>query len=278
MDQVPDLHAFLEALGIRTSMARLTGGLIVGVFELSFVAVCVFQAWAEESLGLSPVLVVGGVWVVWTYWHSVLFPRHRIRYMQRAELPYRAAFVRDVYPWVTLGFSQMWRPLFNGNALADFPAVLAPAPPALLWVRLAVSAAIATVAVLVMIDAIRTIGFSNAAFVSEFVGAGSFRPIARGVYGRLRHPLFAAGALYSVALAVAAFTPTAFSIAAVNCVYVCVYSRLEDRRMRLVFGAAYTAYEQAVPALTVSLWTRASGVANAPPTLHATPISRSEPR
>lgn len=254
MDQVPDLDAFLAALGIRTSTPRLAGGLIIALFEVSFVGICVFQAWAERMLGLPPLLVVAAVWVVWTWWHSVLFPRSRLKRISCEKLPYRAAFFRDIYPWVTIGFSQMWRPLFNGDTLADFPSVLAPAPPVLLWSRFALAFALATAALLVMIDAIRTIGFANASFVSEFVAPGTFRPIAGGVYSRLRHPLFAAGALYSVALALAVFTPTALAIAALNCAYVPLYSRLEDRRMRLVFQTAYADYERAVPALTFRLW------------------------
>jgi protein-S-isoprenylcysteine O-methyltransferase Ste14 len=257
----PDLHAFLEALGVRTPRPRVRAALIIAVFELSFVAICVVQAVAEWKLGLSPPLVVAAVWVVWTYWHSVLFPRRRLRYVRDAALPYRAAFMRDIYPWVTLGFSQMWRPVFSGEVLGDTIALLERGSFSVPWVRLAVAAAIATAALVVMIDAIRTIGFANAAFVSEFVGAAHFQPIERGVYANLRHPLFAAGALYSVALAVAVFTPTAFWIAAINCLYVGVYSPLEDRRMRRVFGDAYASYERSVPALAVR-W-RGSSAASA---------------
>ena len=243
-----NLRLLLSEIGIGSGRHHAaTGALFIAAFEISFIGLAVAQALGEYALGVPPVAVAVLVWGVWTCWHSWLFPRNRLRYVQR-ERAYRTAFARDIYPWVTLGFCQMWRPLFNGDTVArlmrgpiDFVQTLSP-------VAVITGAALGSAALVTMISAIRSIGIANAAFVPEFREPGAFVPVERGIYAHFPHPLFWSGIVFSCGLAVAIWTPTALLIAAVNLVYGFCYGPLERRRLGRVFGVAYTSYTSRVAA------------------------------
>jgi protein-S-isoprenylcysteine O-methyltransferase Ste14 len=227
----------IEALGGGSS-PRLSTAVLIGIFEVTIIGLAIGQAWLERRLGLAPWVVLAAVWAVWTGWHSWLFPRRRIRYLQMGDDAYRRAFVADIYPWVSLGFSQMWRPLANGDTLErafsggwQFDAV-----------RVVVGLALAMAAFLVIVFAIRTIGIANAAFLREFVEPESFVPVEQGIYARMMHPLFWSGIAYSCGLAIAVGTTAAYELAAVNLVYGVIYVPLENRRLRNVFGKRYESY------------------------------------
>jgi protein-S-isoprenylcysteine O-methyltransferase Ste14 len=239
----------LGALGVPEGRAQIWAGVaLIATFELSFVALGVGQAVIEYALGVPPAMTVTGVWIVWTVWHSWLFPRRRLRYLERSRHPYRAAFAMDIYPWVTLGFCQMWRPLLNGDTVGrwldagSLPSATTPA--ALAGIGLGL------VALVVMIAAIRTIGIGNAAFVPEFVGVDTFAPIRRGVYRVFGHPLFWSGILFSTGLALVARRSTGWWIAAINIAYGFVYNDLERRRLSGVFGDRYEQYLSRLPGVS----------------------------
>jgi len=236
-----NLGVLLGELGIESRHQVAAGILLIAVFEVSFVGLAVAQAAGEYWLRLPPVAVVAAVWVVWTCWHSWLFPRNRLAYLG-LEHPYRTAFVRDIYPWVTLGFCQMWRPLFNGETVARLvanPAGVIQTPPV---VGIAGAVTLSLAALVTMILAIRSIGIANAAFVPEFHEVGTFVPVERGIYAHFAHPLFWSGIAFSLALAIATSTRTAFAIAGVNLLYGVCYGPLERRRLGRVFGTVYTSY------------------------------------
>src|SRR5262245_11677817 len=91
--------------------------LIIALFEVAIIGFAALQACVEHALGWPPIITFIVVWIVWTWWHSWLFPRRRLLYLTRYKHPYRRAFILDIYPWVSIGFSQMWRPLLNGDTL-----------------------------------------------------------------------------------------------------------------------------------------------------------------
>jgi len=103
--------------------------------------------------------------------------------------------------------------------------------------------------VIFIIQAMRVVGIHNAAFVPEFIDHQDFEPIRSGIYGVVRHPLFWGGIGYSVGLAVAAATPTAYALGTINLAYGLLYNWLDDRRLRNVFGTRYAAYSDQVPAI-----------------------------
>ena len=243
-----NLRLLLSEVGIQGGRHHVAAGaLLVAAFEVSFIVLAVAQALGEYAAGVPPVAVVVLVWVVWTWWHSWLFPRNRLRYLQRGHA-YRTAFTRDIFPWVTLGFCQMWRPLFNGDTLARlmpkplaFVQTLSPA-------AVITGVALGSAALVTMISAIRSVGIANAAFVPEFRDPGAFVPVERGIYAHFQHPLFWSGIVFSCALAIAISTPTSFAIAGVNLLYGFCYGPLERRRLGRVFGAAYASYTSRVAA------------------------------
>ena len=212
--------------------------LIIAMFEVTIVGLAVVQAFLERAFHWPPTVVFILFWVVWTWWHSWLFPRHRLRYLEHARNPYRRAFIRDIYPWVSAGFSQMWRPLINGDTLDRLLGGRLTLDP---W-ALSIGMVVCFAALLIMVLAIRTIGIGNAAFLREFVAADTFVPIDTGIYSAIMHPLFWAGIAYSCGLAIAVSTRQSYAIAAINVVYGILYIRLENRRLARIFGSRYESY------------------------------------
>jgi protein-S-isoprenylcysteine O-methyltransferase Ste14 len=222
---------------------------LIALFEVTIIGLALIQAIIEARLGWPPALVCAAVWVVWTAWHSWLFPKNRLRSLRLGRSAYRHAFWRDIYPWVSLGFSQMWRPLLNGSTLLLFEDYWRGGPWPLRPIPMAAGLTLGVAATMVIIGAIRTIGIHNAAFLREFVDPDTFVPVEAGIYRRMLHPLFWSGIVYSVGLAITVWTREAIAVAAINIVYGVVYNTLEDRRLRAVFGPAYVGYAGRVPAL-----------------------------
>jgi protein-S-isoprenylcysteine O-methyltransferase Ste14 len=227
----------LAHLGI-TSHPVLAATLIVAVFEITIVGFALAEAFAERALAVQPGVTFTAVWVVWTGWHSWWFPRRRLHYLKQTGNAYRRAFILDIYPWVSVGFSQMWRPLLNGDSLSDVLA--GHFDPSL--VLLSVGLTICCIAFAVIMLAIRTIGIHNAAFLGEFVDVQEFVPVEQGIYRIIMHPLFFSGIAYSCGLAVAVSTPTAYLLAGLNVAYGFLYVRLENRRLSGIFGKTYERY------------------------------------
>jgi protein-S-isoprenylcysteine O-methyltransferase Ste14 len=231
----------LRTLGLRSSIVML--GALVILFSCSMLLVALIQALLEArfiSVWWGPALVCVGVWILWSFWHSVIFPQHRARLLQRSAMPYRRAFLWDIYPGVTVGFAQMLRPAINGTIQ------MASLSEANVWLML-VGCACMVCAILTFAQAMRTIGIDNAGFVSEFVQASEFRPICTGIYGRVRHPLFWSGILLSMSLAMMVQSPAAWSVACMNMIYGLAYNIMEDRRLNSVFGVAYEQYAACIP-------------------------------
>jgi protein-S-isoprenylcysteine O-methyltransferase Ste14 len=186
-----------------------------------------------------PWLVLSLVWIVWTGWHSWWFPKRRLRYLARGGNAYRRAFVFDIFPWVSVGFSQMWRPLLNGDTFDEVLTGRFSLHP----FTVAIGVLVCCGALFIIIYAIRCIGIHNAAFMREFVEVDSFEPVQRGIYRVILHPLFLSGIAYSCGLAIGVATWTAVQIAALNVAYGFVYVPLENRRLRGIFGQTYERYE-----------------------------------
>ncbi len=234
-----------ELVGPRLRHPVLTIGLLIAAFEFSFVLVASIQALGEYWLNLNPACVVVAVWGIWTYWHSYAFERRRIRYLQERDRPYRTAFLRDIFPWVVIGFAQMWRSLIHAGFLRrlwDSRGAYLSEPQAA--ARLGVAIGVAVVAMIIMITAIRDIGIGNAAFLAEFRPPGHFVPVSRGIYAFFPHPLFWSGVLFSGALATIVNTRISYLIVLINAMYAVLYGCLEGRRLGRIFGANYAVYER----------------------------------
>lgn len=232
------LATMLEQLGI-TRHRLLAGVVIIAIFEVTIIGLATAQAWLEHFLALPPIVVFISFWAIWTLWHSWLFPRNRLRYLADTR-PYRRAFVFDIYPWVSAGFSQMWRPLINGDTLDR----LLHGRLTLHAMPVVVGMLVSLASLIIIIQAIRAIGIHNAAFLREFVDYESFTPTRTGVYKVVMHPLFWSGIAYSCGLAIAIATLTAYEIAGVNILYGVLYAWLENRRLGRIFGSNYEAYRR----------------------------------
>jgi protein-S-isoprenylcysteine O-methyltransferase Ste14 len=239
MTNLEGLRAMLEHLGIMRR--RLIAGVaIITIFEVTIIGLATAQAWVEYELSWSPVMVSSVFWVIWTLWHSWMFPRNRLRYLTSSRYPYRRAFVLDIYPWVSAGFSQMWRPLINGDTWSRvFSGRLA-----LHSTAITLGVLVSTASLVIIIQAIRSIGIHNAAFMGEFVDSESFVLQRTGIYRFVTHPLFWSGIAHSCGLAIAVATTVAYQLACVNILYGFAYHWLEDRRLRRVFGAKYEYYRR----------------------------------
>jgi protein-S-isoprenylcysteine O-methyltransferase Ste14 len=246
----------LDALAIHGRRARLLVGAAIWVFfGCSMVGLAAVQAVVERSLGVGPsgtVVVVMLVWAAWTYWHSVLFARHRQRHLAQWRYPYRAAFVIDLVPGLSISFSQMIRPAWNGSNLRTgdvFPTMphgaLETAAVATGWLLLFAAA-------LLFAWAWRALGAARVGFAAEYVQPERFTPIRSGPYARVRHPLFWSGIGVSAALPLICLSSAGAAVALVNFGYGLFYNRLEDRRLKGVFGARYAVYAGEVPRIIPS--------------------------
>lgn len=247
----------LDALGIRRPAWRaVTAGAIWTGFAAAMVAVAAGQALAERALDLGTVAValwVATVWALWSVWHSLLFGWNRRRYLRRTgggdrDRPaYARAFVADIFPAITVGFSQMLRPAWNGENLRQGAVV--PHLPDGLGSLLAGASGVVLCggALLLFAAAWRALGAGKVGFVGEFVAPERFEPVQRGPYAHVRHPLFWSGVAVSTGLALLVQTGPAVSVAIVNVLYGLVYNHLEDRRLQLVFGDRYGDYQRATP-------------------------------
>jgi protein-S-isoprenylcysteine O-methyltransferase Ste14 len=231
------LAALLAQLEVG-SHTVLAGTLLIGLFEVTIIGSATAEAFLEWKLGLPPWVIFAAVWIVWTLWHSRWFPRRRLRHLERGGNAYRRAFLTDIYPWVSIGFSQMWRPLLNGDVLG----AMVDGRFRLHALAAAVGLSICFAALGAIIHAIRAIGIHNAAFLREFVEVETFVPIESGIYRVMMHPLFWSGIAYSCGLAVAAGETAGYIIAGLNVVYGILYVRLENRRLGNIFGSRYEDY------------------------------------
>ena len=250
------MNELLDALGLGRDMLRpFVAVAIWGFFGLGMLVLVSVQALIEGAAGVNSagtVIIVAIVWMAWTYWHSVLFPRHREKYVAHLAMPYRRAFVVDLIPGLTISFSQMLRPAVNGPNL-HMAAVIPGLPhSAAAGVWFAMGALLVLVALALFGTAWRTLGTSRVGFVPEFVEPESFIPLRKGPYAYVRHPLFWSGITFSFALAFLCDTTVAFAVAVVNGCYGLVYNLLEDRRLRLVFGERYSTYAREVPRIVPS--------------------------
>jgi protein-S-isoprenylcysteine O-methyltransferase Ste14 len=250
----------LDALGVKGQVLRPLAAIGVWVsFSIAMVGIAAGQALIEYWLRLPAVaviLAVGAVWVMWSWWHSVLFGRHRSSYLRSSSNPYRRAFLVDVFPGIAVGFSQMLRPSWNGSNLR-LGAV---------WPHLPHSAGdgaiiltgwfVGLCSLALFAAAWRTLGAAGAGFVSEFVRSGEFRPTRAGPYGHVRHPLFWSGVGVSWALALVSGTKVGLWIAVLNTGYGLLYNQFEDRRLIAVFGDRYREYAETVPHIVPRLVTK----------------------
>jgi protein-S-isoprenylcysteine O-methyltransferase Ste14 len=252
----------LDALRIEGPLRRrLVAPAIWLTFGGIMVALAVGQSAVEHLLGLpGPVVVLDviAVWGAWTVWHSLLFARHRNRWLA-SGLGYRRAFVVDIVPGITIGFSQMLRSAWNGGQPRGawiLPTPLSHPP----GVSALVVGLIVTVAALwLFLSAWRVLGAARAGFVGEFVRPDGFVPERRLPYSHVRHPLFWSGIALSWGLAIMSGTGVGTAVAIVNAVYGLLYNRLEDRRLRMVFGDRYGKYAEEVPRIVpAGLWLRGS--------------------
>jgi protein-S-isoprenylcysteine O-methyltransferase Ste14 len=250
------MNELLDALGLRRSTLRPFAAVAIwGFFGLGMLVLAGGQALFEEAVGVNAVgtvVIVTIVWAAWTYWHSVLFLRHREKYVVRLSMPYRRAFVVDLIPGLTISFSQMLRSAVNGPNLRTHAVIPRLPHSAAADVRFAIGTLLILVAFTLFETAWRTLGTARVGFVPEFVEPESFTPLRKGPYAHVRHPLFWSGITFSFALALLCHTGVALAVAVVNGCYGLVYNALEDRRLRLVFGERYGIYAREVPRIVPS--------------------------
>jgi protein-S-isoprenylcysteine O-methyltransferase Ste14 len=240
----------LDALEIHGAKSRHIARIGIPIlFAGSMLAIAFAQAIFEFKLLPGPwwpVLGVAWVWLLWTGWHSVLFGKSRRVFIETKTHPYSAAFIASIFPGITIGFSQMLRPLLNGEVIANYKSVFLAGPDgAFEWFTFLFGNTLCVGSCMLFVWAWQTIGLANAGFVPEFVRA-QFVPVQTGPYAHIRHPLFWSGIYFSLGLAFLGNTPVGYAIAVVNAVYGLIYNVLEDRRLIGIFGEQYATYARAV--------------------------------
>jgi protein-S-isoprenylcysteine O-methyltransferase Ste14 len=179
------------------------------------------------------------LWLLWAGWVAWIFPRARASVLLRWHAgAYRQAFWTNILPGVSFGVAQMLAPSYelaiHGTVRLD-------------WGRVAFSALSITAGLFMLWAGVRAIGVAAAGFFYEY---GDQAPVLsrRGIYGYVRHPLFAGGVVISLAPVGVASDEIVGLLALGNLFVLCVYRWAEDRRMAETFGVTYLAYRRSVPA------------------------------
>ena len=231
------MDEILAELGYRRGRTRQ--------FCLTMVFVCatgIFLAlgYLVSALGVNPVLLHVAIWAGWFIWQGHFFGQHRQHYLSAdPTTAYRRAFRRDILPGVTLGVSQMVRPVWGG-VLGLLQSSSLPHP-------LAACAGVVCgiVGIRLLYLGFRTIGFDGAGFLYEYKERAV--PLTRrSIYAFIRHPLFLGGVLASVGASLLLGGPETLVMAAINIAVLPIYERLEDARLTRVFGNHYLSYRSKV--------------------------------
>ena len=231
------LTKILSALGHSAGWPERCG--LVAIFSTFAVCAALAAEVAVQVTALPAHFVLAVLWAAWLGWHSLLFPRARLRLLHRDPVrAYRAAFGTHIVPGVSIGVSLMGAPGLH--------ALLGGAPPAPVEQLMAAGACIG-IGTALLYGAFSAIGLDCAGFLYEYVQ--SREPIAvRGLYRHVRHPLFLGGVIASVGAALAFADGAGIASALVNVAVLPFYKVLEDRRLSAVFGASYDSYRCEVAA------------------------------
>jgi protein-S-isoprenylcysteine O-methyltransferase Ste14 len=233
-----DLHGatdLLVALGWQATRSRFAiFNAIVALLMLGLLAVTVVLG---DILELPAPIFQVVLWAGWLTWLGYLLPWRRERSRNASGVAaYRRAFWRELILGIAFNFAMLLRPAAVG--LSAGGAFSSP------W--LLIIGAVATAGGgFVLFGAARQLGVSCAFFVYEYSEAPVVL-VEDGIYGRLRHPLFAGGICMSVGLGLCVGTSVALELALVNALVLPVYGVVEDQRCRRAVGHAYAEYGEAV--------------------------------
>jgi protein-S-isoprenylcysteine O-methyltransferase Ste14 len=210
--------------------------------SIAIVTTCIVLATIAlgELLGIPAVWVQVAMWAGWLVWLGVLFPRSRMRMAASdCDRPYHLAFLRELLPGIGVNFALLLRPAAVGLLLGG---------PGEVGVWTLVGACLTLGAVALIASATSVIGVARAFFVHEYedVGGGLVR---RGVYERIRHPLFLGGMALSLGLALMVGAPEGIAVALVNVAVLPAYLLFEERRCAIVIGGPYERYRSATGAV-----------------------------
>lgn len=226
----------LSALGWKSNLfGFLRFSFLIAVVMFGFVALTVFVG---ELTQTPPAILQVFLWAGWLFWLGYLLPRHRARDLVTGGNAYKRAFWRELCLGIGFNFAMMLRPfavgIVEGGSVGGSAWILVPG---LLLSGLGLYA---------ILDASRQLGVSCAFFVYEYARDTTSPVVDRGVYRRLRHPLFTGGICMSVGLGVCVGTPVALELAAVNAAVLLPYLPVEDRRCSNAVGPRYARYREEV--------------------------------
>jgi protein-S-isoprenylcysteine O-methyltransferase Ste14 len=116
-----------------------------------------------------------------------------------------------------------------------------------------VGACLTLVGVALIASATSVIGVARAFFVHEYedVGGGL---VMRGIYERIRHPLFLGGMALSLGLALVVGASEGITVAIVNVAVLPAYLLFEERRCAIVIGGPYERYRSSTGAILPRAW------------------------
>jgi protein-S-isoprenylcysteine O-methyltransferase Ste14 len=242
----------LDALRISGKGNRRAAAISIWTsFAAAMVLIAAAQAAVENALRFSASQIVAlfvTVWIGWSVWHSFLFEWSRLRLLRSdAACAYRKAFLCHIFPGITVGFSQMLRPAWNGDNLSSNSVFPRWPTSAGSFVSLSLGSLVFILAFALFASAWQTLGAARVGFAAEFVSVDGFQPLRRGPYRLVRHPLFWSGIMISWAIALVCNRPIGYVLAVLNVLYGLAYNFLEDRRLQIVFGENYAAYAREVP-------------------------------
>lgn len=211
----------------------------VGAIGAMTIGVVLATLGLERLAGIPAVWTQVAMWACWLVWLGVLFPRSRMRMAaSTCERPYHLAFLRELLPGIGVNFALLLRPAAVG--LLEGPGSVG--------VQTILGACLALGGVTLIAAATSVIGVARAFFVHEYEDIGHGL-LMRGVYERIRHPLFLGGMALSVGMALLVGAPEGIAVAIVNVAVLPAYLLFEERRCSIVIGEPYERYRSTTGAV-----------------------------
>jgi len=234
------MSGVLVSAGERDTLLSRAGLLgYIGTLVAFFVAI----HYLLVSLGVDPVVVQIGEWLIWLTWLAIVFPASRTRTVNTTpHSAYRIDLIRQIVPGfaaiTAINFAPIAEQLLRSAEKGYLDSPLTDSPLALV-----LAVALLALGGVLVLTAVRAIGLPAAAFLEEYQPQPpAQRPI--GPYAWIRHPIAVGG------MCVMTATTLAFGVSGgiwvVNILMLAVYGPLEDLRLQKVFGCR-SDYSRTVP-------------------------------
>ncbi len=171
-------------------------------------------------------------WSIWLIWQSLIFSHNS---KEKTLQNYRKIFYTQILPGITFGVALMMRPLsyglFSNTELASWPIMILAGIPMFIGITL-------------LFYGFREIGVTGSSFLTEYYEKPEKYLITSGIYAYIRHPIFLGGMIGALGAGMIFPSLLTFLLILINICILPFYIKIEDSRMKRIFGDQFVKYCQ----------------------------------